>query len=344
MARRTNAQTVARVVTDIYHDFSRAKKIQHGNLGFNVAKEAIHSYIQSRPAEKNGEYIVDPILLCYLAQSRSFRAWVQKLQPRLVIDVLRLCEVNAASLICFARAQGMDHIHLLEDGDSKAHCENVVWKIPMNCDRFRYVIPATGLGLREHYVPIIHKNHFNRKASEAAQRPPTWLLEHPFPSDPTKFLSPTACYICGCANVRQCNCSRVAHDNRVEIYEFGMKGAGARSLGNITTGTVLGEYMGDIHPFDQSPTPYSVEVDIAPASASEPRVVAIIDASSMGNVFRFLNHSCEPNAQLLVARVGRSLRVIVEAIQEIKLYQEITVDYGPGCLDKCYCGSASCRF
>ncbi len=61
-----------------------------------------------------------------------------------------------------------------------------------------------------------------------------------------------------------------------------------------------------------------------------------------GNVLRYLNHSCSPNAYLRVFR----LRVEVYARRPIKKGEELTVDYGlsphSGGM-KCGCGARNCR-
>ncbi len=61
-----------------------------------------------------------------------------------------------------------------------------------------------------------------------------------------------------------------------------------------------------------------------------------------GNVLRFLNHSCRPNAYLRVFRE----RVEVYARRRIRNGEELTVDYGESPHSggmKCRCGHPDCR-
>ncbi len=66
--------------------------------------------------------------------------------------------------------------------------------------------------------------------------------------------------------------------------------------------------------------------------------------------FRFLNHSCEPNCQLLLWKYqtvkGRRLRRIwVSAIRDVKIGEELTIDYAwpMDAAVPCMCGAATCR-
>jgi SET domain-containing protein len=67
-----------------------------------------------------------------------------------------------------------------------------------------------------------------------------------------------------------------------------------------------------------------------------------LDASVGGNVFRFVNHSCESN---LYIRIFKQ-RVEFYARRDIRAGEELTADYGEtqheGTLP-CRCGAANCR-
>jgi SET domain-containing protein len=67
-----------------------------------------------------------------------------------------------------------------------------------------------------------------------------------------------------------------------------------------------------------------------------------IDFSRSADPMRYTNHSCRPNAQLVI----RNGRVEFYALRAIRVGEEITVDYGEthhaGQL-RCRCGAAGCR-
>ncbi len=66
--------------------------------------------------------------------------------------------------------------------------------------------------------------------------------------------------------------------------------------------------------------------------------------------FRFLNHSCEPNCQLLLWKYqnvgGRRLRRIwVSTLRDVRAGEELTIDYAwpMDAAVPCLCGAATCR-
>lgn len=67
-----------------------------------------------------------------------------------------------------------------------------------------------------------------------------------------------------------------------------------------------------------------------------------LDAAVGGNAFRYVNHSCEPNAYIRRYRG----RVEIWTLRSIGPGEEITCDYGETQHDgtlRCRCGSAKCR-
>jgi hypothetical protein len=72
-----------------------------------------------------------------------------------------------------------------------------------------------------------------------------------------------------------------------------------------------------------------------------------IDASRKGNLARFINHSCNPNAITQKWLVLGEIRVGIFALRDIKKGEEITFDYQferfGAFRQKCFCGSENCR-
>ena len=67
-----------------------------------------------------------------------------------------------------------------------------------------------------------------------------------------------------------------------------------------------------------------------------------LDASRSGSNFRYVNHSCEPNAYMRLCRG----RVEFYSLRRIEAGEEVTCDYGEthhGGRLPCRCGSARCR-
>ena len=127
------------------------------------------------------------------------------------------------------------------------------------------------------------------------------------------------------------------------------KGWGVYSMSPIKIGMFIGEYSGRIirtRDLQGKRCNYVVSV------REEGRGGiwrTNIDASWAGNFARFINHSCDPNAELQTYRVRHGSlipRVHLHAIREIDVSEEITFDYGlkfgTGTTD-CLCARANCR-
>lgn len=71
----------------------------------------------------------------------------------------------------------------------------------------------------------------------------------------------------------------------------------------------------------------------------------IIDARFKGNAARFINHSCDPNAELQRWQVKGYTRIGIFALRDIAAGEEITYDYQFFTAEEtaCRCGTAKCR-
>ena len=63
--------------------------------------------------------------------------------------------------------------------------------------------------------------------------------------------------------------------------------------------------------------------------------------------YRFLNHSCRPNSELVMnsVRVNQPVEVVVVALQKIQAGDELLIDYAwdAEVAEPCYCGENECR-
>lgn len=74
----------------------------------------------------------------------------------------------------------------------------------------------------------------------------------------------------------------------------------------------------------------------------------VIDATTMGNLARFLNHHCDPNCYAKIIPFAQSKRIVIYSKRDIQAGEEVTYDYKfpiePEELKvKCLCGAAKCR-
>ena len=74
---------------------------------------------------------------------------------------------------------------------------------------------------------------------------------------------------------------------------------------------------------------------------------AIIDATQRGNISRFINHSCDPNAETQKWTVNGDLRVGFFITKSLRAGEEITFDYQFQRYGKeaqrCFCEATNCR-
>ncbi|KFM62539.1 Histone-lysine N-methyltransferase, H3 lysine-36 and H4 lysine-20 specific, partial [Stegodyphus mimosarum] len=70
----------------------------------------------------------------------------------------------------------------------------------------------------------------------------------------------------------------------------------------------------------------------------------IIDAGPSGNAARFINHSCDPNCEMVKWSVNGDVRIGIFALYDIAAGEELTFNYecDTSCQQKCFCGSANC--
>lgn len=71
----------------------------------------------------------------------------------------------------------------------------------------------------------------------------------------------------------------------------------------------------------------------------------IVDGTKKGNISRFINHSCDPNAVTRMIDIGTSKKIVVQANRLIYAGEEVTYDYFFASEDdriQCKCGSVNC--
>lgn len=133
------------------------------------------------------------------------------------------------------------------------------------------------------------------------------------------------------------------------IFKAGKKGFGMKAAAMIPEGEFIMEYVGEVlnsEQFEEKVETYSLDKNIHHYFMAL-RNDCIIDATIRGNISRFINHSCDPNAETQKWTVNGELRVGFFSRRTIYPDQEITFDYkfrryGKEA-QKCYCDAANCR-
>uniref|UniRef100_A0A1I8NZY3 [histone H3]-lysine(36) N-trimethyltransferase n=1 Tax=Stomoxys calcitrans TaxID=35570 RepID=A0A1I8NZY3_STOCA len=133
------------------------------------------------------------------------------------------------------------------------------------------------------------------------------------------------------------------------VFRTEKKGFGIMADIEILPGEFIMEYVGEVIDtveFERRRIEYSEEKNrhyYFMALRSD----AIIDATIKGNISRFINHSCDPNAETQKWTVNGELRIGFFSRKSIMPGEEITFDYqyqryGREA-QRCYCESSNCR-
>lgn len=113
------------------------------------------------------------------------------------------------------------------------------------------------------------------------------------------------------------------------IFRTEKKGYGLVASSMIPAGTFIMEYVGEVlnsRQFEKRATEYSKLMNAHyyfMALSSD----CVIDATKRGNISRFINHSCDPNAETQKWTVNGELRIGFFCTKDIALDEEITFDY-----------------
>jgi hypothetical protein len=133
-------------------------------------------------------------------------------------------------------------------------------------------------------------------------------------------------------------------------------GYGLYARNKIPCRWILGEYTGIMLPIDKSltndQTVYQFGINIGKLQSvtkfGPTQPMCWVDATRKGSVFRFMAHSCNPNAVVVEARCGLHNRILsVRTLRDILPGEEITINYGSEWFSTseqpCYCGTRNCK-
>lgn len=158
---------------------------------------------------------------------------------------------------------------------------------------------------------------------------------------------------CGKVCQLEGNCSNKRFQNNqnadIEVFKTDWKGFGIRARSYIPKDTFLMEYVGEVldtKQFRKRAKQYSrdeVQHFYFMALSKD----FYVDATSKGNISRFINHSCDPNAETQKWTVNGELRVGFFTKRGVKEGEELSFDYKferyGNVAQKCYCGTSRCR-
>lgn len=142
------------------------------------------------------------------------------------------------------------------------------------------------------------------------------------------------------------------------IKKFNDKGFGLESLKYIPKGTFICEYAGEILTKQEAQKRDLENQEFGKMNyifclneiklKSNEKIQTFIDPSVKGNIGRYLNHSCEPNCDIISVRCSSVIpKLAIFSNRDIKAQEELTFSYGEvqnGETKKpCLCGAESCK-
>ncbi|MBW2982795.1 SET domain-containing protein-lysine N-methyltransferase [Candidatus Woesearchaeota archaeon] len=136
----------------------------------------------------------------------------------------------------------------------------------------------------------------------------------------------------------------------IKVRKSGIHGTGVYAAKDIPEGAIIIEYTGRKITKAESDRIYEEQYEKHTRNGEEEGAVYIfelnktwdIDGNVPWNTARYINHSCDPNAE--TENTGR--RILIKALRDIKEGEEITYNYGYD-IDNyqdhpCRCGSPRC--
>ncbi|XP_047437871.1 histone-lysine N-methyltransferase SETMAR [Mugil cephalus] len=126
---------------------------------------------------------------------------------------------------------------------------------------------------------------------------------------------------------------------RLQVYGTRNRGWGVRTLQEIPRGTFVCEYAGEVIGFEEARRRQLAQrsednnyiIAVREHSGTGSVVETFVDPAQVGNVGRFLNHSCRPNLFMVPVRVHSVIpRLALFAGRDIDAREELTFDYSGG--------------
>lgn len=148
---------------------------------------------------------------------------------------------------------------------------------------------------------------------------------------------------------RFCNCNKTCQNRvvqlssecKLEVFQTDSKGLGVRTQEFIPRGTYISEYLGELVSEDKD-GPYVLQ---SREHTSSGVFITSYDATRIGNISRFFNHSCSPNMCVVPVRTHYILpNLAFFASRDINPYEELCFQYTQSSRHRpCYCNTTECK-
>lgn len=145
--------------------------------------------------------------------------------------------------------------------------------------------------------------------------------------------------LCACSDSCQNRVVQKGVDVRLGVFSTEDRGLGVEALERLPCGRFVCEYAGEIigphearrRQLSQTPLDMNYIIAVQEHSGGDRITQTFVDPVAVGNVGRFINHSCQPNLLMVPVRVHSLLpRLALFANRDIERYEELTFDYAGG--------------
>ena len=288
------------------------------------------------------------MMLSILANSAAFRGAARSFNQTMWSNLCGSINHNKKSLEFFAKIRGLNWEAGLSRVPFHGNRRERLGDIIPDHPHHHTVMQRSGQVSRRRYKNQdqinISANIYQASDFLPYEKPRCWPAGLAYPSDPT-LTHGEACDVCGKSN---CNCDPTncveILQPLVELINFEGKGAGVRILQHIQKDQYLDEYLGEIKPTAHNDPVYAVSLSMPGTDDFN----AVISAERFGNWTRYINHSCDASLRFMPMVIGNRYRIMVQAVKDIGIFEELTIDYGPEYWISnptlCRCSSSKCQF
>lgn len=162
--------------------------------------------------------------------------------------------------------------------------------------------------------------------------------------------------LCRCSSVCENRVVQFGPASNLKIEAFGNKGYGLISTTALQKGQFVCEYAGEVIGRSEANERRKRDshnyIFVLNEFIKNDVIETIVDATCIGNIARYINHSCEPNCNVIPVRVDSLVpKLAIFANRDIPVCEEITYSYGRGVKaigfraerNLCLCGAKQCQ-
>ncbi|OQE40252.1 hypothetical protein PENCOP_c006G08282 [Penicillium coprophilum] len=269
------------------------------------------------------------------AHAEAFRRGIREASDRTWRFLIQKIEENTLSIEVYAHSRSLKWRNMIwiHQGyfipglpDMKTEIETYMqWKV----DHPHHTVITLDGKLKE----PTYKGKLQKHIDENMYDPKKWRGQK---QDPTLRHMPNGspanvgrnCAMCG--SPASCDCRLASRAGElVELRDYPETGTGIRVLTRFNRGDILDIFAGELLPDSVENVYPLTQCDDEPYTSSDTaRTLCTVCPHEFGNWTRYISHSCRPSTAFITRTIGNRVVCTVEAIRDIRPFEELTVSYG----------------